>query len=161
MNKESTIKLCEGIASCCTRLCSILYKTNSTYDIDKGLLENFGCVLGYICAKGGLSLDEAGSCIACFTGINGGNKEDFYHIAYALQFYCNQLLKLEEKGLNNLLISSSICYNLANPKTWNDFSNNIPFHNVNFLSMIGLWTELSTFLHYYIPQEINPILEKL
>lgn len=160
MRPESTIELCESIALCCSELGSILYTSFPSYDISKGLLENFGCVLGYLCANDGLSLDEAGECIACFVGVNGANKEDFFHIARALEFYCKQILQIKDND-SFLLAGSSICYNLANPKTWNDFNNEMPLAEINGFTMIWVWTQVSDFLFKQVPLRINPILEKL
>lgn len=39
-----------------------------------------------------------------------------------------------------------IVYNLLRPNTWNDFSESIPFENLNFLEITDIWIKVESFI---------------
>lgn len=165
MTDIQTIELCKAIGDCSASLSALLRKSSeqchTVYDVDNGLLENFGYVLALLFVGQGLDINEVGSCIACFVGCNGASKLDFENVAKSFDFYAHQIAHLEECESNHFFIGSCICYNLLYPTTWDYFSQSIPLQKMNGLQLMQLWPIVLMFGKTEMPKIVNPILVKL
>lgn len=163
MKKWTQLELSNELGLCSGGIASILehhYKPKPA-ELDNAILENYGFLLAYLCVKGGLDLDEAGSTIACFVGVNCGNDASkFYFVAKAMQFYGKHLKMLEDNPKDFLLLSI-VTYNLLRPATWDDFSGNLHIEESNCLQILELWINIQSFLIDELPKRVNPILEKI
>ena len=161
MKDEILLELSNEIGMCSGGVASILephYQLTAS-QLDAAILENVAFLLAYLCYHGGLSLDEAGSCIACFVGINMGNDKDvFMHIAASTDFYLKQFLRL---GKNDIFVISCICFNLLRPNARNAFDKSIPLGDVNFFKYFEIWTQIYEFINGTFSSRINPIIEKI
>lgn len=163
MKTHIQLDLSDMIGVCSGGLGSILEKNYKlqTSELDKAILENYGFILAYLCIQGGLSLNEAGSTIACFVGVNCGiDTEKLYFIAHAMQFYYKHL-KIYEDNQKNILYPSVIVYNLCRPGTWDDFNDNLHIEECNLFQIVELWTNIQCFVKDELPQKINPLLNKI
>lgn len=163
MSPEFTIELCDAIGMCSGGLVMILkeYYKIPWNERDNTILENFGFILAYLCVKRGISVSEAGECIACFIGVNLGKDTDKFEMTTnSFRFYTKHLQSMEDGSKDNFYTSSIIIYNLTRPKTWDGFENKLPLHQ-SFVDIIQLWMQVQSYLHEEIPKQINPILKRL
>lgn len=155
MKDSDIFELTEAIGNASGSVCRILkdhYRLEPT-ELDGAILEAFGFLLAYLVKEQGISLDEAGSCIACFIGTNIGNDQDkFYHVARATDFYLKQLL-------NNVEVHPSIIiYNLLEPHS---FKTTLMHEGSKGIEIEKIWQDISLYLNSHLPQMINPILERI
>lgn len=124
-------------------------------------IESFGFIIAFLYYSGGISLDEAGSCNACFIASTfGNNKELFYKTAKTIDFYIRIFLKFKDKH-KDFIKYSIIQYNLKHPQVWNDFNNGFPLGELNFFDVTKDSVAIKNFLKNNLPKKINPILELL
>lgn len=163
MNEGVLIELCNELGVCAGGVCQILY---AHYPLevkghDDAILEAVSLLLAKLVIEQGLSVDEVGSCIACFVGLNLGNNEQaFMHIAKGFEFYCRSAKQLAKHPDDELFFGSCIVYNLLHPQSFNDFSNGSPIQEMSFFKMM-LWPEIKNLLGVVLPKRLNPILERL
>lgn len=124
-------------------------------------LESFGFIIAFLCYSGGIRLDEAGSCNACFIALAfGDNKDYFYKSSKAIDFYLRIFVKFEDSK-EDFLKYSIIKYNLKRPQSWNDFNNGFPLGELDFFDVSRDTITIIDFLTNHLPKKINPILESM
>ena len=164
MTHQQTLVLTNEIAMCCGGVSRILekhYKLERS-ELDNAIFENYAFLLAYLCHKGGIRLDEACNCIACFVGTNCGSDTRIYtEIGESMFFYGKLLSNIETTPNDMFFISSIIIHNLLHPFLRDDFSKRVPIEEMNFLIVLELTVGLKGFLHDVFPKRINPILEHI
>lgn len=164
MNKQLTLELSNELGLCCGGLAKILephYNLNPS-GLDNAILENYGFLLAELLFQGGLDMNEACSCIACFIGVNvGSDTHKFLEVVKSMQFYVNLLQSINKKQEEVFLYTSIIIYNLLNPFLRDDFNNGIPLQKMDGLIYYDLYVKIKCFLQEDFPQCINPILLRI
>ena len=98
MNKIK--ELTEACAECAGSLSGLILGNPQNIPdraIQHHALESFGFIIAFLCYSGGISLDEAGSCNACFIGLAfGHNKDHFYKSAKSIDFYLRVFIKYKD-----------------------------------------------------------------
>lgn len=162
MNKIK--ELTEACAECAGSLSGLILGNPQNIPdraIQHHALESFGFIIAFLCYSGGISLDEAGSCNACFIGLAfGHNKDHFYKSAKSIDFYLRVFIKYKDSR-EDFLKNSIIQYNLKNPQSWNDFNNGFPISELNGLDVLRDCVTIKAFLTDFLPKKINPILESM
>lgn len=155
MKDKDILELTEVIynASCSVYRILLNHRRFEPPEFDRAILEAFGFLLAYLVKEQGISLDEAGSCIACFIGITFGNdRGKFYHVARSADFYLKQLLNNDGADpsiiINNLIES-------------HPFKTTVTHQDLKEKEIEKIWEDINLYFNSYLPKMINPILEKI
>ena len=153
----------QALGECAGGLAFIL-KKKPTRDKDTlldDIYEYVGFILSYLYCTDKLTREETSESIGYFVGTYFRSDLDrAKELIKTVEFYNQQWKKIKENP-NDILSSSIIVHNLLHPNKRDDFAKRIPIEEIDAFKIMGIWKEISELLTTFVPEQINPIIQRI